>query len=345
MSTHLCRLLRFIVLAVVVVSLGACGNTMNMLKARQAFQSANGAYGSKEYITAIEEYEKVLELDPEGDRRVLLPTNFYIGSSHHLIFTASRLDAAARKLRVDTAIEYYEKTIDLVNQGGEFQDQLEVYSQYAAEQLAAIYRDNEEDFINAEKYCLMLIDMEPDKAERYYALGDIYKRFHDPDEMPLVEKAIECYAKPVEMMPDDPIVYRQMAGLYNEYGQFDFTMDWLSKARDLNPNDPEGYYLIATHYWDKVYRDPDLSIQQREDYIQAGIVQLDDSLTFNDQYVDALIYKNLLLRESAKIEEIRGNRRKADELIAEANTLRDRALELKKEQEAEAAEESTVGGN
>lgn len=345
MSTHLRRLLGFIVIAVVVVSLGACGDTINMLKARQAFQTANGAYGSKEYITAIEEYEKVLELDPNGDRRVLLPTNFYIGSSHHLIFTASRLDAASRKMRVDNAIEYYEKTIDLVNEGGEFQDQLEIYSQYAAEQLAAIYRDNEQDFANAEKYCLMLIDIEPDKAERYYALGDIYKRFNDPDELPLVEKAIECYAKPVEMMPDDPIVYRQMAGLYNEYGQFEDTMGWLGKARDLNPNDPEGYYLIATHYWDKVYRDPDLSIAQREEYIQSGISQLDDALGFNDQYVDALIYKNLLLRENAKIEEIRGNKRKADEYIAEANTLRDRALELKKEQEAEAAAESPVGGN
>ena len=144
--------------------------------------------------------------------------NFYIGSSHHLIFSASRLDAASREMRVDNAIKYYEKTIDLVNEGGEFQDQLEIYKQYAAEQLAAIYRDNEEDFANAEKYCLMLIEMEPDKPERYYALGDIYERFHDPDEMPLVDKAIECYDKPVEMMPDDPIVYRQMAGLYNGTG-------------------------------------------------------------------------------------------------------------------------------
>ena len=37
----------------------------------------------------------------------------------------------------------------------------------------------------------MLIEMEPDKPERYYAIADIYERFHDPDEMPLLEKAIE----------------------------------------------------------------------------------------------------------------------------------------------------------
>lgn len=332
------------VVAIVVLALGACGDTINMLKARQAFQTANGAYGTKEYQMAIEEYERVLELDPSGDRRVILPTHFYIGSSHHLIFSASRLDPESRKMRIDNAIKYYEKTIELVDGGGEFQDQLEVYRQYAAEQLAAIYRDNRQDFANAEKYSLMLIDMEPEKPERYYALGDIYERFHDPDEMPLVEKAIECYEKPIEMSPNDPIAYRQMAGLFNKYGRFDDTMEWLGKARDLDPDNPEGYYLIATHLWDKVYRDPDLSMKQREEFIDSGMEQLDTALGINSEYVDALVYKNLLLREQAKIEEIKGNKRRADELIAEANRLRDRALELKKEQEAEQAAQATTGG-
>jgi tetratricopeptide (TPR) repeat protein len=341
MSTHLRRLLGITVLVVAAVSLTGCGQWFNVLKARQAFQTANGAYGTKEYPVAIEEYHKVLELDPEGDRRVVLPAHFYIGSSHHLIVSASRLDSASREKHIGGAIEFYEKTIDLVNEGGEFQDQLEIYRQYAAEQLAAIFRDNEQDFPNAEKYCMMLIEMEPERAERYYALGDIYERFNDPEEMPLINKAIECYEKPIEMAPDDPITYRQMAGLLNKYGQFEDTMTWLGRARDLDPQNPEGYYLIATHLWDKVYRDPDLTMQQREEYIGRAVGQLDEALGFNDEYVDALIYKGLVLREQAKIEEIRGNKRKQDELIAEANQYRDRALELKKEQEAIEAEQST----
>ena len=343
MSTHLRRLLGITVLVIVAAALSGCGNWFNVLKARQAFQTANGAYGTKEYPSAIEAYHEVLELDPEGDRRVLLPTHFYLGSSHHLIFSASRLDAASRDKHVSSAIEYYEKTIDLVNAGGEFQEELEIYRQYAAEQLTAIFRDNEQDFPNAEKYCMMLIEMEPERAERYYALGDIYERFNDPEEMPLINKAIECYEKPIEMAPDDPITYRQMAGLLNKYGEFEDTMVWLGRARDLDPQNPEGYYLIATHLWDKVYRDPDLTMNQREEYIGRAVGQLDEALGFNGEYVNALIYKGLVLREQAKIEEIRGNKRKQDELIAEANQLRDRALELKKEQEAAAEAEQSTG--
>jgi tetratricopeptide (TPR) repeat protein len=327
----------------VAMALGACGDAFNMLKARQAFQTANGAYGTKEYVTAIEEYERCLELDPEGDRRVVLPTHFYIGSSHHLILSASRLDASARDMRIDNAIEYYTKAIELVDEGGEFQEELEIYKQYAAEQLAAIYRDNKQDFVNAERYTVMLIEMEPEKPERYYALGDVYERFHDPDEMPLLDKAIEAFEKPVEMTPEDPLAYRQMAALYNRYGRFDDTMGWLAKARDLKADDPEGFYLIATHYWDKVYRDPDLSMDDRKEFIGLGLEQLEKAREIAPEYVDALVYTGLLLREQAKIEEITGNKRRADQLIAEANQYRDRALELKKEQEAQEAAQTTGG--
>jgi hypothetical protein len=56
-----------------------------------------------------------------------------------------------------------------------------------------------------------------------------------------------------------------------------------------------------------------------------------------------MVYTGLLLREQAKIEEISGNKRRADQLISEANEYRDRALELKKEQEALEAQQTTGG--
>ena len=150
--------------------------------------------------------------------------------------------------------------------------------------------------------------------------------------MPLLEQAFEVYKKPVEMSPDEPLGYRQVANLLNKYGRFEETMDWLGKARDVDAENPEGYYLIAVHYWDKVYRDPDLTTGEKDDFIEIGIAQLDHSLEINDEYVDALIYKNLLLREKAKVNP--GDR---DELTAQANELRDKALRLKEEQEQAAA--------
>ena len=61
-----------------------------------------------------------------------------------------------------------------------------------------------------------------------------------------------------------------MAAILNRYGRFDETMEWLGRARDIQTDNPEGYYLIATHYWDKVYRDPDLTMEQRQEFIDMG---------------------------------------------------------------------------
>lgn len=316
----------------------------NMLKSRRAFKQANVAYANKTYADAIKLYNETLELDPNPDPRVLVTTFFYRGSSQHLLYRPG-VDTPENKKLLESAIADYEKSQELAVKYAPEYSMLAPYEQYAMEQLAAIYRDNLDDFQNAEKYFKALIELDPQKPERYYALADVYERFNDPEEMPLLEEAIETYKKPVELHPDDPIAYRQVANLLNKYGRFDETMEWLAKARDVQANNPEGYYLIAVHYWDKVYRDPSLTDQDKKSYIQLGLDQLDQALEINDQYIDALIYKNLLLREQAKVEP----KRKA-ELEKEANELRDKALALKEKQKQEeeaakaAAAEASKGG-
>ncbi|MFQ5793061.1 MAG: hypothetical protein ACE5JI_21530, partial [Acidobacteriota bacterium] len=217
------------------IALGACQQTMNMLKARQAFKDANVAYSAKEYGKAIEEYQKVLELDPEGDPRVIIPAYFYAGSSHHLLYRPARFDDPENEAHLDSAIELYEKTLEKVAEASDspHQEQLKPYIRYANEQLAAIYRDNLDDLEMSEKYYRALIELEPEAPETWYALGDLYERFYDPDleeeegeegesedseaepKMSLLDKAIEAYRKPVEMNPDDPVEYRQVAARLN----------------------------------------------------------------------------------------------------------------------------------
>ncbi len=324
MRTHR---IAFTLLAVfALASLTSC-DKWNMLKSRRAFKQGHQAYGSKKYSQAIEFYNQTLEIDPNPDPRVLVTTYFYRGSSYHLQFRPHKFDAE-NEAYLDAGIEDYEVALELARKHASEYEMLAPYQQYAMEQLAAIYRDNLDDFQNAEFYFKELIELDPDTPERYYALADVYERFDDPEEMPLLEQAFEAYKKPVEMSPDEPLGYRQVANLLNKYGRFEETMDWLGKARDVDTENPEGYYLIAVHYWDKVYRDPDLTTGEKGDFIELGIAQLDHSLEINDEYVDALIYKNLLLREKAKV-----NPADKDELTAQANELRDRALRLREEQE------------
>ena len=328
MRTHR---IAFIALAVfVLTSLTSCGvaDKWNMLKSRRAFKQANVAYGGKDYPLAIEFYNQTLEIDPNPDPRVLVTTYFYRGSSYHLRFRPHKMDDPENEEYLDRGIEDYEVAMELAREHASEFEMLAPYQQYAMEQLAAIYRDNLDDFRSAEYYFKALIELDPDTPERYYALADVYERFDNPEEMPLLEQAFETYKKPVEMSPDEPLGYRQVANLLNKYGRFEETMDWLAKARDVDTENPEGYYLIAVHYWDKVYRDPDLTTGEKDDYIELGIAQLDQSLEINDEYVDALIYKNLLLREKAKV-----NPALKDELTAQANELRDKALVLKELQE------------
>ncbi len=327
MHTHRGKVIAISLFA--LVALGGCAQKWNMLKSRRAFKQANDFYAAKEYEKAIEFYNRTLELDQKPDPRVEVTTYFYRGSSHHLRYKPSIFDDPANDAQLEAAIVDYQKAIELSKQHTPQFEMLKPYQQYGMEQLAAIYRDNLDDFEKAEQHFKALIEFDPSTPERYYALADVYERFHDPEELPLLEQAVETYKRPVDLKPDDPIAYRQVASLLNKYGRFDETMEWLGKARDVQATNPEGYYLLAVHYWDKVYRDTELTTDDRKEYIGLGMTQLDKALEIDDQYVDALIYKNLLLREQAKVEP----KRKA-ELEAMANGLRDKAIALKEKQEA-----------
>ena len=70
-----------------------------------------------------------------------------------------------------------------------------------------------------------------------------------------------------------------------------------------------------------------MSLTERATYIQAGIAAEDRALTYNPDFVDAMVYKNVLLRHQAKDETDAARRA---QLIAEADTLRNRAMELNK---------------
>ncbi len=315
-------------------------NYVDMLQAMRAFGKANEAYGRREYEDAIRYYAEATANAPDNNPLIQTTLRFFSASSNHLLYSPTTFDDPQNEEYLDNALDLYEDTLDVVDSAladpdldQASKEGISLYEKYASEQLAGIHRDHLDDLEGAEHYFNRLIELDPDSPELYYGLADVYERFHDPDNNPLLDKAIAAYERPVEMNPDDPIGYRQVANLYNKYGRFDDTMEWLERARDVNPDNPEGYYLIATYYWDKVYRDPDLSAGDRREFIDLGIVQLDLALERNDEYVDALVYKNLLLRELAKVDP-----RNEAALVAEADEYRNRAIEIRDRMAAEAAE-------
>jgi hypothetical protein len=94
-----------------------------------------------------------------------------------------------------------------------------------------------------------------------------------------------------------------------------------------SPHNPEGYYTIAVYYWDKTFRDKALNDATRHEYINSGMEAVNKAISIKPDYVEAIVYKGLLLRLEANMEKDR--KRQAD-LLKEADALRDRAKALQK---------------
>jgi TonB family protein len=127
--------------------------------------------------------------------------------------------------------------------------------------------------------------------------------------------------------PKNQQVVLWLAQFYNRHGQFAKTMEMLEAAEALDPADPRGAQIVATYYWEKAYKDHKLLPAEQLQYLMNGIAATDRALAINPDYVEALTYKNLLLRLRANLET---DPFQKQQLIAEADTLRSRAIELSK---------------
>jgi protein TonB len=145
--------------------------------------------------------------------------------------------------------------------------------------------------------------------------------------------------------PQDPKAFVQLASYYNRQGQFDHAVTALSKGIQLEPANAEGPYTLAVYYWDKAYRDKSLDTAQKREYIARGLEQADRAIQLKPDYMEALTYKNLLLRLQAATET---DPAAQQELIAEADRLRDQAIKIRDAQskwDAVPANAIRIGGS
>ena len=85
--------------------------------------------------------------------------------------------------------------------------------------------------------------------------------------------------------------------------------------------------MIGSYYWEKAYRDFRLKDADKVKYIELGLAAEDKALELKADYPEALTYKNLLLRSKALVVK---DPAQQQSLIAEANKLRDQAMDLRK---------------
>lgn len=134
-----------------------------------------------------------------------------------------------------------------------------------------------------------------------------------------------------QIAPKNKAVLLTLSGFYNRQGQFDKTMQALEDAEQVDPTDPNAAQMVAIYYWEKAYKDHRLLPADQLQYIISGIGATDRALALKPDFPEALTYKNLLLRMRANLET---DPVQKQQLIAEADALRARAIELNKSRTA-----------
>jgi predicted Zn-dependent protease len=302
---------------IAMVAVSGCSKLGN-LKARKAFKDANTAYQAQNYSEAAARYQEVLADPSSSEDPNLVHAYFFLGNSYDNLYKPSRKGEAENDALLTKAIENYKLAAD--------KETDPKMKKLSMDYLVAAYGpDKLNDPVEAESIVQKMIQLDPSDTTNYFVLAQIYE---DAGEL---EQAEAMLVKAKEAQPKDPIVYQRLAGFYQRQAEFDKLIDAVSQRAVLEPNNPEAHQAIASYYWDEGYRNTRLSESQRRDYAAKGLEAVEKALALNPDYVDAVAYKGLLLRNQAAIEKDAARQK---QLISEANQLQERAAGLKKKQSA-----------
>jgi tetratricopeptide (TPR) repeat protein len=301
-----------VLLAGLSLSLIGCGK-MNELKARKAFKDANVLYVQQDYKRAADKYQETIELDPK-----YAPAYFYLANSYDNQFKVTKRGDATNDGFLTKAVDYYRMAAD--NDPDPKQRKLALLFL-----VAAYGSDKLNDPGQAVPLLEKMIQMEPNDVENYFRLAKMYEDAGQYD------AAEQEYLKAKDVGPKNSDVYAQLAGFYNRQGEFDKTIDAYKQQQQMDPQNPVVYYTIGSFYWDKAYRDKNLKEADKKQMAEAGLQEVNKALEIKSDYIDALIYKGLLLRLQASWEK---DRAKYDELMNRAKELNDKAAELQKRKAA-----------
>ena len=121
--------------------------------------------------------------------------------------------------------------------------------------------------------------------------------------------------------------YLELAALAQKQGRFADTIEALRGAAALEPQEAEPQHRIATYYWEHAMRDPTLDSVARLASIKEGIAAEDRALALRPEYLEAMTYKNILLRMQANLTSDAAEQKR---LVAEADALRARGIETQR---------------
>lgn len=146
------------------------------------------------------------------------------------------------------------------------------------------------------------------------------------------EEAERFAARAVDANPSHAEACLALAALYGRpvwsgQARFDDLVGTLERCARRTPRDAVAHLRLATRLWDKAYNDRTLAKEQRLAYVERGLAHADNALAIDEDYLEAVVFKGLLLRLKAMDT---ADPSEQERLVGEANVLSDRAGALRK---------------
>lgn len=149
-----------------------------------------------------------------------------------------------------------------------------------------------------------------------------------------ITDAINYFREWLKTHPADIEAVRSVATLYAKQGNFQESLNWYEKITLLDARNPEAFYTYGVVCYEKVAKNPPADMNERMQIIEKGKAALVKATQLKKDYFEALVYLSLLYRQQAPIET---DPVKQQELVAEANRIRDEAVAIVRRKKAEAA--------
>jgi predicted Zn-dependent protease len=191
--------------------------------------------------------------------------------------------------------------------------------------VAAYDPDKLNDPGKAEPVLQHMIQADPADPSNYFRLARLY------EDAGVYDEAERIFLAAKDNRPNEPSVYTSLASYYNRQGRFDKTIAALEQRAEKDAKNPEAWQTIAVYYQDEARKDSRLRDAEKKDYVLKGITAVDKALSIKPDYSDAMTYKGLLLRLEANLEK---DPVKQQQLLKEANELRDKSEEIRKKRPA-----------
>jgi tetratricopeptide (TPR) repeat protein len=325
MSTRL-TIVRLVAIAGLSVSLTACGK----LTAQKSFKDGINAYQQQNYREAIEEFQQAVQSEFEYRPYAY----FYLANAHDNAFKYSRKGQPENDAHLPEAEKYYKLAYDTIDPASR-EGQGAIFKKRSLEYLVGLYGSEKLNAPDkAEQVGRQIVDLDPKDVNNYFGLAKLY------EDAGRVEEAEQMLAKAKEVQPNSVDVQLQLAGFYNRQGNFDKTMEAFQQRIQLEPNNPEAYHTVAGYFEEKVRKDYTIKPADKASYIKRGLEASDKAISIKGDYVDAMVMKNLLLRQQALVEK---DPAKQQALLKEATVLRDKAIETRNRLAGEADAATKAG--